>query len=228
MKTLSKLIAVAWVALTSILWVGNAQAADLVKKQKLTRSLQHFTKVNVEGNVRLIISNGDKDQLTLFSKELITSKYFKAEVKDGVLTIKSSAGSVVETPQVLLFATDLQAIEACNNAHVESLNTFDAIELSVTLDKESSADLNLDVYELYSQVTIDSKLMVKGSAEIHNIRTDKSACIDCSSFIVNNYNAELNGICDFKVVVKDNFNYKNGTPAKMNLAGQAVSISTLY
>lgn len=228
MKTLSKLIAVAWVALTSILWVGNAQAADLVKKQKLTRSLQHFTKVNVEGNVRLIISNGDKDQLTIFSKEAIASKYFKAEVKNGVLTIKSSATSAAEAPQILLFAKDLQAIEACNKAHVESLNTFEATELSVTLDKESSANLDLDVYELYSQVTFDSRLLVKGSAEIHNIKTDQSACIDGSSFIVNNYNAELNGICDLKAVVKDNFNYKNGTPAKMSLAGQAVSITTVY
>ncbi|MNS57703.1 hypothetical protein D3C72_905990 [compost metagenome] len=228
MKTLSKLIAVAWVALTSILWVGNAQAADQVKKPKLTRSLQHFTKVNVEGNVRLIISNGNNDQLLMLSKEHLTSKQIKVEVKDGVLSIKSTMSLFAGTPQIVVFAKDLQAIEACKNVQIESLSTFNAIELSITLDQESSANLTIDVYELYSQVTLGSKLMVKGSAEVHNIKTDQSACIDGSSFIVNNYNAELNGICDFKAVVKDQFNYKNGTPAKMSLAGQEVSISSLY
>ncbi|MCO4294809.1 DUF2807 domain-containing protein [Solitalea sp. MAHUQ-68] len=225
MKTLSKLIALACVASMTFLWTGNALAADHSKKMQTTYQLKDFSKISVHGNVRVLISNADKNQLSVLSKESLVNKKLRFEVKNGELQIISTADACTEAPIVLLNTCNLTSITADGNASIESPKTFNALELSVDLAGGSSADLDLDVFALTSKVLEGSSIMVKGSADTHTIKTDRSACIDGSLFVVSKCYAELNGINSFKAFVKDTFDYVNDDASKVTFAGSTVLIS---
>ncbi|POY35947.1 hypothetical protein C3K47_12105 [Solitalea longa] len=225
MKTLSKLIAC--VALFTFFWTGTSFAADHSKKTQFTYQLKQFSKVNVHGNVRVLISNSDKNQLTLISKEAFVKKQLRFEVKNGELQIFSTADACSESPIVILNTCNLTSIAAEDNASIESgSSAFSALELSVDLSGNSTANLDLNVFELTSKVVDGSSIVVKGSADTHTIKTDRSACIDGSLFVVSKCFAELNGINSFKAFVKDTFDYENDSASKVSFAGNTVYVSS--
>ncbi|UKJ05836.1 GIN domain-containing protein [Solitalea lacus] len=226
MKTLSKLFIISCVTSMTFFWAGNAMADNCVKPSKTTQQLKQFSKLKVQGNVRVVITNAEKDQITILSKEEFKAQKVSFALKNGELVIKSLVDPTAETPSVLVFAKDLSDISLTDNAQIESLTTFSALSLSIKLEGASVANLSLAVFELSSHLMDCSSLNVKGWANSHDIRTDRSACVDGSSFIVNNYNAEINGICSFKAIVKEQFNYINNTASKIVFAGNSVSIST--
>ena len=160
MKTLAKTIFAA--ALTAVVFTSSAMAtfaAEPVKAEIKTSSLSKFSRIWVSGNVKLILTQGDKQNVEG------TSNY------DASKTSVSTDGKTLfinslETSQVTLNITvkDLERIEAYGQSVVVTNNNFDAKYLQLFLNQSATAKIKTTAGSLYTVVKDDAVLKLNGTA----------------------------------------------------------------
>lgn len=160
MKTLAKTLFAA--ALTAVVLTSSAVAtfaAEPVKAETKTASLSKFSRIWVSGNVKLILTQGDKQNVEG------TSNY------DATKTSVSTDGKTLfinseETSQVTLNITvkDLERIEAYGQSVVVSSNNIDAKYLQLFLNQSASAKIKTTAGSLYTIVKEDAVLKLNGTA----------------------------------------------------------------
>ncbi|CAH0190050.1 hypothetical protein SRABI27_02054 [Pedobacter sp. Bi27] len=160
MKTLAKTIFAA--ALTAVVFTSSAMAtfaAEPVKAETKTASLSKFSRIWVSGNVKLILTQGDKQNVEG------TSNY------DATKTSVSTDGKTLfinslETSQVTLNITvkDLERIEAYGQSVVLTSNNFDVKYLQLFLGQSATAKIKTTTGSLYTIVKDDAVLKLNGTA----------------------------------------------------------------
>ncbi|MBB6236933.1 hypothetical protein HDC90_001550 [Pedobacter sp. AK013] len=161
MKTLAKTIFAA--ALTAVVFTSSAMAtfaAEPVKAETKTSSLSKFDRIWVSGNVKLILTQGDKQNVEG------TSNY------DATKTSVSTDGKTLfinsmETSQVTLNITvkDLERIEAYGQSVVVTSNNFDVKYLQLFLGQSATAKIKTTTGSLYTIVKDDAVLKLNGTAD---------------------------------------------------------------
>jgi hypothetical protein len=160
MKTLAKTIFAA--ALTAVVFTSSAMAtfaAEPVKAETKTSSLSKFSRIWVSGNVKLILTQGDKQNVAG------TSNYDPAKTSvstDGKTLFINS----LETSQVTLNITvkDLERIEAYGQSVVVTSNNFDVKYLQLFLGQSATAKIKTTTGSLYTIVKDDAVLKLNGTA----------------------------------------------------------------
>jgi len=160
MKTLAKTIFAA--ALTAIVFTSSAMAtfaAEPVKAETKTSSLSKFNRIWVSGNVKIILTQGDKQNVEG------TSNYDAAKTSvstDGKTLFINS----LETSQVILNITvkDLERIEAYGQSVVVTSNNFDVKYLQLFLGQSATAKIKTTTGSLYTIVKDDAVLKLNGTA----------------------------------------------------------------
>ena len=160
MKTLAKTIFAA--ALTAIVFTSSAMAtfaAEPVKAETKTSSLSKFNRIWVSGNVKIILTQGDKQNVEG------TSNYDAAKTSvstDGKTLFINS----LETSQVTLNITvkDLERIEAYGQSVVVTSNNFDVKYLQLFLGQSATAKIKTTAGSLYTIVKDDAVLKLNGTA----------------------------------------------------------------
>jgi len=160
MKTLAKTIFAA--ALTAIVFTSSAMAtfaAEPVKAETKTSSLSKFNRIWVSGNVKIILTQGDKQNVEG------TSNYDAAKTSvstDGKTLFINS----LETSQVILNITvkDLERIEAYGQSVVVTSNNFDVKYLQLFLGQSATAKIKTTAGSLYTIVKDDAVLKLNGTA----------------------------------------------------------------
>jgi len=160
MKTLAKTIFAA--ALTVVVLTSSAVAtfaAEPVKAETKTPSLSSFNRIWVSGNVKLILTQGDKQNVEG------TSNYDAAKTSvstDGKTLFINS----LETSQVTLNITvkDLERIEAYGQSVVVTSNNFDVKYLQLFLGQSATAKIKTTAGSLYTIVKEDAVLKLNGTA----------------------------------------------------------------
>lgn len=160
MKTLAKTLFA--VALTAVVFTSSAMAtfaAEPVKAETKTASLSKFSRIWVSGNVKLILTQGDKQNVEG------TSNY------DATKTSVSTDGKTLfinseETSQVTLNITvkDLERIEAYGQSVVVTSNNIDAKYLQLFLNQSATAKIKTTAGSLYTIVKEDAVLKLNGTA----------------------------------------------------------------
>ena len=160
MKTLAKTIFAA--ALTAVVFTSSAMAtfaAEPVKAETKTSSLSKFSRIWVSGNVKLILTQGDKQNVEG------TGNY------DATKTSVSTDGKTLfinsmETSQVTLNITvkDLERIEAYGQSVVVTSNNFDTKYLQLFLNQSATAKIKTTAGSLYTIVKDDAVLKLNGTA----------------------------------------------------------------
>jgi len=160
MKTLAKTLFAA--ALTAVVLTSSAMAtfaAEPVKAETKTASLSKFSRIWVSGNVKLILTQGDKQNVEG------TSNY------DATKTSVSTDGKTLfinseETSQVTLNITvkDLERIEAYGQSVVVTSNNIDAKYLQLFLNQSATAKIKTTAGSLYTIVKEDAVLKLNGTA----------------------------------------------------------------
>jgi len=161
MKTLAKTIFAA--ALTAVVFTSSAMAtftAEPVKAETKTSSLSKFNRIWVSGNVKLILTQGDKQNVEG------TSNYDAAKTSvstDGKTLFINS----LETSQVTLNITvkDLERIEAYGQSVVVTSNNFDVKYLQLFLGQSATAKIKTTTGSLYTIVKDDAVLKLNGTAD---------------------------------------------------------------
>jgi len=160
MKTLAKTIFAA--ALTAVVFTSSAMAtiaAEPVKTETKTASLSTFNRIWVSGNVKIVLTQGNKQNVEG------TSNYDAAKTSlstDGRTLFINS----LETSQVTLNITvkDLERIEAYGQSVVVTSNNFDVKYLQLFLNQSATAKIKTTAGSLYTIVKDDAVLKLNGTA----------------------------------------------------------------
>ncbi|MCX2582735.1 GIN domain-containing protein [Pedobacter sp. MR22-3] len=161
MKTFTKIVFAA--ALTAVAFTSSVMAtfaAEPVKAETKTASLSTFNRIWVSGNVKIILTQGDKQNVSG------TSNY------DAAKTFVSTDGKTLfinsmETNQVILNITvkDLERIEAYGQSVVVTSNNFDVKYLQLFLNQSATAKIKTTTGSLYTIVKDDAVLKLNGTAD---------------------------------------------------------------
>ncbi|RNL53011.1 GIN domain-containing protein [Pedobacter jejuensis] len=161
MKTLAKTIFAA--ALTAVVLTSSMVAtfaAEPFKAETKTSSLSKFNRIWVSGNVKIILTQGDKQNVE------------GASNYDAAKTSVSTDGKTLfinslETSQVTLNITvkDLERIEAYGQSVVVTSNNFDVKYLQLFLGQSAIAKIKTTAGSLYTIVKDDAVLKLNGTAD---------------------------------------------------------------
>jgi hypothetical protein len=161
MKTLTKTLFAA--ALTAVVLTSSAMttfAAEPVVTELTAPSVEGFNKIWVSGNVKIILTQGDKQSV------VGTSNY------DSTKTSVLSKGQTLyinsmESGQVTLNITvkDLQRVEAYGQSVVVTSNNFDVKNLQLFLNQSATAKIKTTAESLYTVVKDSAVLKLNGTAD---------------------------------------------------------------
>ncbi|MEJ7556905.1 MAG: DUF2807 domain-containing protein [Pedobacter sp.] len=161
MKTLTKTVFA--VALTAVVLTSSAMttfAAEPVVAKETVASSEGFNKIWVSGNVKIVLTQGDKQSVVGMSN------YDAA--KTSVLTNGQTLYvNSTESGMVTLNVTvkDLQRVEAYGQSIVVTSNNFDVKNLQVLLNQSATAKIETTTGSLYTVVKDEAVLKLKGSAD---------------------------------------------------------------
>jgi len=168
----------------AVILVGTttfANAATNNTAVTVLNTIGNFNKIEVRGNVEVIVATGDKNEVTVNNNYYAENALVQG--KDGVLRISSYGNDKLV---VYVKAADLRAISAFDNAVVKSDGRLSAIQLDVTLSNNAYAALNLDNFVANVTVNDNAKAEVTGSATDFSLNYSATSTITRSSFVADN------------------------------------------
>ena len=160
MKTLAKTLFAA--ALTAVVLTSSAMttfAAEPVTTTISTPSSVGFNKIWVSGNVKVVLTQGDKQGVVGTSNYDVTKTSVLS--KGQTLYINST-----ESEQVTLNITvkDLERVEAYGQSVVVTSNNFDVKNLQLFLNQSANAKIRTTAGSLYTVVKDAAVLRLNGTA----------------------------------------------------------------
>ena len=161
MKNLTKTLIAA--ALTAVVLTSSAIttfAAEPVVTELTAPSAEGFNKIWVSGNVKIVLTQGDK-QIVLGTSNYDSTKTSVLS-KGQTLYINS-----MESGQVTLNITvkDLQRVEAYGQSVVVTSNNFDVKNLQLFLNQSATAKIKTTAESLYTVVKDNAVLKLNGTAD---------------------------------------------------------------
>jgi hypothetical protein len=181
MKNLkTKIVTLLYVALFILIVVSGTQKVMASENSKALTVLNEKTPIHhifAKGNVQVFISQGEEQEIKIgnnyYAQNALT------QVEGGTLRISS-----FESEKLTVWVTvkDLRSVEAYDHALVYSLNQFRAIDFKVTLGNQAVAVLDVQAFDLTTDISDSSKLKLKGSSEFHQIVAHNASNIDVTKF----------------------------------------------
>jgi len=161
MKTLTQTLFAA--ALTLVVLTSSAMttiAAEPVTTEVVASKLPAFNKIWVSGNVKVVLTQGDKQSVAGTSN--FDANKTSVMSKGQTLYINS-----MEAGQVTINITvkDLQRIEAYGQSLVVTSNNFDVKYLQLFLNQSATAKIKTTAGSLYTVVNDDAVLKLNGTAD---------------------------------------------------------------
>jgi hypothetical protein len=186
MKNLTKSILA--VLLTAVVLTSSAVTTFAVDKSHLTTTIStpKFNRIWVSGNVKIILTQGNKQSVVGF-ENYNPSK--TSVMTDGqTLFIKSSESQLVT---LNITVKDLERVVAYGKSIVVTSNNFDVKYLQVFLHENARAKIKTTVQSLYTVVEDDAVLKLDGTADqstlvadnVRNLKTSDFASLRSESYI---------------------------------------------
>jgi hypothetical protein len=178
MKTLTKTLFAA--ALTAVVLSSSIMttfAAEPTKAVATASSLTSFNKIWVSGNVKIILTQGDKQNVV--GTDNYDAKKTSVLSQGQTLYINST-----ESGQVTLNITvkDLQRVEAYGQSVVVTSNNFDVKNLQLFLNQSSTAKVKTTAASLYSVVKDNAVLKLNGTAVQSTMIAENSKNVKLNDF----------------------------------------------
>jgi len=160
MKTLAKSLFAA--ALTAVVLTSSAMtsfAAEPVKTVTTSPSVAGFNKIWVSGNVKIILTQGDKEVVS--GTDGYDSSKTSVLSKGQTLYINSTESGMVT---LNITVKDLQRVEAYGQSVVVTSNNFNVKNLQLFLNQSATAKIKTTAESLYTIVKDDAVLKLNGTA----------------------------------------------------------------
>ena len=166
------------IAIVTVLGIGQSAFAGNKEREAVTvlTEISNISKIEVHGNVELYLSDGTIDQVKVYNKYY--SENALVQNQNGVLKISSYKA---EKLVVWITVSNLVNLSAYDNAQVKSFGKLSALELSVNLYNNASAQLNMDAYSVNVKVNDRAKADIEGTTAEANMSCDYSAFLNTSN-----------------------------------------------
>jgi len=166
------------IAIVTVLGVSQSAFAGNKEREAVTvlTEISNINKIEVHGNVELYLSDGTTDQVKVYNKYY--SENALVQNKNGVLTITSYKA---EKLVVWVTVNNLFNLSVYDNAQVKSFGKLSALELSVNLYNNASAQLSVDAYAVNVKVNDRAKADLEGTTAEANLNCDYSAFLNVSN-----------------------------------------------
>ena len=182
MKALkTKLFASLYVALFILIVISGTKKVNAVENAPVVTELKDkaiISKIYVKGNVEVFITQGEEQSIKVYDNYYGKNALTQIE-NDGTLRISSYSDKKLS---VWVTVENLKSIEAHDQAVVYSVNKITALELQVTLTHSALAHLEIDTYEINTNISDSSKLELVGKAEVQNVNASNYSNLDISKF----------------------------------------------
>lgn len=191
MKNLKRVgVVIIYVAIFVLIVVSGAKKVTAAENLSVMTELKDNTpidKIAVKGNVEVFITQGEHQSITVYDNYY--GKNALTQIEDGTLRISSYEDKKLS---VWVTVKDLKSIEAADKANIYGINEFKVLDLNITLENEATANVKLDTYQLHSQISGSSKLILKGNTVHQTVSATDDANIDVSKFVSNSEELNLN------------------------------------
>ena len=191
MKNLKRVgVVIIYVAIFVLIVVSGTKKVTAAESLSVLTELKDNTpidKIAVKGNVEVFITQGEHQSITVYDNYY--GKNALTQIEDGTLRISSYEDKKLS---VWVTVKDLKSIEAADKANVYGINEFKVLDLNITLENEATANVKLDTYQLHSQISGSSKLILKGNTVHQTVSATDDANIDVSKFVSNSEELNLN------------------------------------
>ena len=166
------------IAIVTVLGINQSAFAGNKEREAVTvlTEISNISKIEVHGNVELYLSDGTTDQVKVYNKYY--SENALVQNKNGVVTISSYKA---EKLVVWVTVNNLFNLSVYDNAQVKSFGKLSALELSVNLYNNASAQLNIDAYAVNVKVNDRAKANLEGITSKANLAYDYSAFLNISN-----------------------------------------------
>lgn len=191
MKNLKRVgVVIIYVAIFVLIVVSGTKKVTAAENLSVLTELKDNTpidKIAVKGNVEVFITQGEHQSITVYDNYY--GKNALTQIEDGTLRISSYEDKKLS---VWVTVKDLKSIEAADKANIYGINEFKVLDLNITLENEATANVKLDTYQLHSQISGSSKLILKGNTVHQTVSATDDANIDVSKFVSNSEELNLN------------------------------------
>lgn len=182
MKTFkTKLFASLYVALFILILISGTKKLSAAENASVVTEIKDnaiISKIYVKGNVEVFITQGEEQSIKVYDNYYGKNALTQVE-NDGTLRISSHSDKKLS---VWVTVENLKSIEAHDQAVVYSVNKLKALDLQVTLSNSALAHLEIDIYELNTNISDTSKLVLIGKAEVQNVSATDYSNLDVSKF----------------------------------------------
>ena len=208
---MAALIILAVVAASGCTWQGTTGSGNIVNQ---SQNVSGFNQVSVDGSGTLIITQGDKESLTVEAEDNLM-QYIKTNVSSNVLNIRIN-NPVVPTKPIKYYLTvkDLNSITYAGGGKIQS-NGLKTDSLTVNINGAGEGSLsNLNVNALKIIISGAGKLTMSGTANNQDISISGAGEYNAGNLISKIATININGAGRGTVKVSGSLN------AVVNGAGQ--------
>lgn len=187
------------IAISSVLGINqSAFASDKVHGEfTILNQINHIGKIEVHGNVELYLSDGETDQVKVYNNYYAENAL--VQNKNGVLNITSYTAQKLV---VWVTVNNLSSLAVYDNAQIKSFGKLSALELSVNLYNNASAQLNMDAYAVNMKLTDHAKADLEGTISEAEFGYDYSASLNITNLSSEHLVKKLNSYYPAKSLVE--------------------------
>ncbi|NDP22592.1 MAG: PspC domain-containing protein [Paludibacter sp.] len=183
------------------------------------RNCEPFQKIEISGNIELILNQDSVQQVSVSSPEDFLQKVI-TKVENGVLKVYTEQIFLNRTIKVNISSDSIKSIIAKGACEIDTESQLIAKELSIELLGASQADMDLNISgKLDLEVKGASKVTLTGACNTFNVKGYGASEINAGDFIAKNVTIEVSGANHANVYATERFNAKASGASEVNCKG---------
>lgn len=195
---------------------------------KQTRTVKNFSKIDISGGFKVMLTQGTSEQLTVEADDDMLSKIV-TEVNNGTLVIKlennswnRSAGEMI----VNLTFVNLNEIELSGAVNITGTNPMKFSNLGIDASGATKINLNLSATRLDCDFSGASELTLKGNAPEADIDLSGASNIEALDFMTRKCSIECSGASNAKVHATESLTVEGSGASKISYKGNPGAVET--
>ncbi|MGY0036385.1 GIN domain-containing protein [Pedobacter sp. NJ-S-72] len=167
-------------ALTAIVLTSSAfatYAKDGDKNPPVLMNTANFSMIKVEGNVRVYLSQGNKENISIETNQ--SGEKVSLKRQGQKLLISATGDQMVD---VYLTVKNLVRIDASGNAIVKSNGRLELTNLQIFLQNEAKANVEVTARDIYTVIKDESSLKLSGSTALLTSIKDDASKLNTKNF----------------------------------------------
>lgn len=193
----------------------NLTAQENTAKSSEVTIDKKFTSVEIGSVFKIILQQGTNQVVRFESTEDITGKVW-ADVEGSTLTFGSKQ---IDPKKVNIYVTytSLDRIEASGAATVTGQSVISGEKFELEASGASKVDLQLDVKNLYTEITGAAEAKLSGKTDYHRTEVSGAATLKAWDLVTSKANVEVSGAAQAKLNVTDEIKGETSGIGKITL-----------